>query len=58
MDIVQVKKFLNDSEELINGWLGNIPAEDIVSVSVNTNSFEGQYDEITTVFYKVAKVRG
>lgn len=58
MDIVQVKKFLNDSEELINAWLSNIPAEDIVNVSVNTNSFEGQYDEITTVFYKVAKKRG
>ncbi len=52
MKIVQKKTFINKSDEEINEFLNNLPAEDIVSTHFAVYGYENAADEWTTIFYK------
>ncbi|WP_339188431.1 hypothetical protein MKX33_00770 [Paenibacillus sp. FSL R5-0490] len=53
MQKVQRKTFINKSDEEINEFLNNLPAEDIVSTHFAVYGYENAADEWTTIFYKV-----
>jgi hypothetical protein len=52
MKIVQQKVFVNATERVVNDFLSEIPAEDIVSTHFCVYGHQESSDEWTTIFYR------
>lgn len=55
MKVVQMIVFTNQPEAVVNAWLNEIPAEDIVSVKHQIVGFDDFADEYVTIFYRTTK---